>query len=86
VPSVDPRDGNYASLARVIPGIAMLVRPNIRVVLTGDFETAYGLPPVGAWGPAGGQIAPSKLDASTGRLAQSAFEAEQINATLNVAY
>jgi hypothetical protein len=85
VPTVDSRNGNAASLTRIIPGVAMLVRPNIRVLVTGDFETAYGLPPVGSWGAAGGQQAGGKVDAS-GRFVQNSFEAEQINATLNVAY
>jgi hypothetical protein len=85
-PSVDPRNGNYASVARFIPGVAMLVRPNIRVLLTADFETAYGLPPAGSWGPAGGQLVPNKFTASTGKYAPNALEAEQIRATLNVAY
>jgi hypothetical protein len=84
-PGVDPRNGGAASLTRVIPGVAMLVRPNIRVVLTGDFETAYGLPPAGSWGPAGGQLVANKFD-SNGKYAPNAFEAEQINATVNVAY
>jgi hypothetical protein len=82
---VDPRSGNYASLLRVIPGVAMLVRPNIRVILTGDLETGYGLPPAGSWGAAGGSLVPNKTD-SSGRFSQNAFEAEQINATVNVAY
>ena len=69
-----------ASLLRVIPGIAMLVRPNIKAVLTGDIERAYGLPPVGSWTPAGGfAVAP-------GAGQSSKFEAEQINATVAVAY
>jgi hypothetical protein len=86
LPSVDPRNGNAASLTRFIPGIAMLARPNIRVILTGDFETAYGLPPAGSWGAAGGQIVPNKFTASSGKYAPNAFEAEQINATMSVAY
>ncbi|MDP9151177.1 MAG: hypothetical protein M3O36_14715 [Myxococcota bacterium] len=85
-PSIDPRNGNYASLTRVIPGIAVLVRPNIRVALTGDFESAYGLPPAGAWGAARGQLIPNRLDSTSTKFAPNAFEAEQINATFNVAY
>jgi hypothetical protein len=86
VPTAQPQDGGYASLTRVIPGVAMLVRPNIRVILTGDFETAYGLPPVGSWAQAGGSLVPNKFDSSTGRYAPNSFEAEQINATVAVAY
>lgn len=86
LPSVDPRNGNYASLTRFVPGVAMLARPNIRVVVTGDLETAYGLPPAGSWGAAGGLLAPNKFEPSTGKYAPNAFEAEQINATVAVAY
>jgi hypothetical protein len=85
-PSVDPRNGNYASLLRVVPGIATLVRPNIRVIFTGDLETAYGLPPVGSWGAAGGILVPNRFDSRTGRYAQNKLEAEQIAVTANVAF
>ena len=37
-------------LLRVVPGIAMLVRPDVRVILSGDLETAYGAPVAGSWG------------------------------------
>jgi hypothetical protein len=66
-----------ANLLRIIPGIAMLVRPNIRVVLTGDVERGENLPPVGSWAAAGGSVvAPQK----------TTFEAEQVNATVAVVY
>lgn len=84
-PSVDPRNGSAASLTRVIPGVAMLVRPNVRVVLTGDFETAYGLPPAGSWGPAGGLRVPNAFDAN-GNFKSNSLQAEQVNATVNVAF
>ena len=66
-----------AELLRIIPGVAMLVRPNIRVILTGDLEWGQNLPPVGAWTAAGGFVASTQT---------STFEAEQINATVAVAY
>ncbi|MDP9036236.1 MAG: hypothetical protein M3O50_15655 [Myxococcota bacterium] len=66
-----------SQLLRIIPGVAMLVRPNIKVVLTGDLEWGQNLPPVGAWTAAGGAVVPNQT---------SKFEAEQINATLAVAY
>ncbi len=66
-----------AELLRIIPGIAMLVRPNIRVVVAGDLEWGHNLPPVGSWTAAGGFVASTQ---------KSTFEAEQINATFNVAY
>jgi len=65
-----------AELLRVIPGIAMLARPNLKVLLTGDLEWGKNLPPAG-WAPAGGQVAAT----SVGK-----FEAEQINATVAVAF
>jgi len=68
------------SLLRVIPGIAMLVRPNIRAVVTADFERAVGVPVSGSWAPAGGfVVAPGPGQASK-------LEAEQINATMAVAF
>jgi hypothetical protein len=70
--------GNGAQLLRIIPGIAVLARPNIRVVLSGDLEWASNLPTVGDWGPAGGLVVPNA--------GQSKFEAEQINATVGVAF
>jgi hypothetical protein len=73
--TVENRDA--AELLRVIPGVAILVRPNIRVILTGDLEQGKNPPAVGSWGPAGGAIAPTGT---------SKFEAEQINATVSVAY
>ena len=67
-----------AALLRIIPGIAMLVRPNIKVVLTGDLEWGQNLPPVQSWTTAaGGSIVSTP---------KGSFEAEQINATVAVAY
>jgi hypothetical protein len=66
-----------SQLLRIIPGVAMLARPNIRFVLTGDLEWGSNLPPVGTWGPAGGFVSPTQ---------GTKFEAEQINATVAVAY
>ncbi len=67
-----------AQLLRIIPGIAMLARPNIKVLLTGDLEWATNLPAIGNWSSAGGYIAPTA--------GNSKFEAEQINATVGVAF
>jgi hypothetical protein len=68
-----------AELLRIIPGIAMLVRPNIKVRLSGDMEWGKNLPVVGSWGPASGTIV-----STTGQAAK--FEAETINATVGVAF
>jgi hypothetical protein len=53
---------------RFIPGIAALVRPNIRLTLVGQFEHAVGaLPPGGSWGNANGfanPVAPATAPAN----------------------
>jgi hypothetical protein len=72
---------NDVNLQRFIPGVAMLVRPNIRLVVTGDIENAYGVPVTGSWGAAGGAVVPSTPPAQ-----QSKFQAETINLTANVAF
>jgi hypothetical protein len=76
--TADVEGQSSATLLRVIPGIAMLARPNIRIVLAGDIENGHGVPPQG-WGPAAGSVVP-------GGPGQTKFQAETINATLNVAY
>jgi hypothetical protein len=70
--------GPDAQLLRIIPGIAILVRPNIKVVLSGDLEWGHNLPYVGSWSPSGAGVVST---ANT-----SKFEAEQINAAVAVAY
>ena len=72
--------GPAFSLLRVIPGIAMLVRPDVRVVVTGDLETARGAPVAGSWSPAGG----SRVGPAAGT--QSSFQAETISANAAVAF
>jgi hypothetical protein len=66
-----------AQLLRVIPGIAMLARPNVKVVLTGDLEWGKNLPPIGSWGAASGVVVTPQT---------SKFEAEQINLTAAYAF
>jgi hypothetical protein len=68
-----------AELLRIIPGVAIAFRPNVRAVLTGDFENGSGLPVAGNWGAAGGLVVP-------GGPTQTKFQAEQVNATVNVAF
>ena len=67
-----------ANLLRIIPGIAWLIRPNIRVITTGTFERGVGLPPAAAWSGAGGFVAPKSTETK--------LEAEQINATVSWAF
>jgi hypothetical protein len=76
------RDGKWGrgSLLRVLPGVAVLLRPNMRLYLVGDIEHAYRLPPVSAlysssWANAGGIVTPNAGSSSK-------TEVEQITATL----
>jgi hypothetical protein len=72
-------DANTAQLFRFIPGISMAVRPNIRTILSGSFETAKGTPMGGGWGPAGASIVnPNGVSTK--------LRAETITLTFNVAY
>jgi hypothetical protein len=76
-----------SNLLRIIPGIAMLVRPNIRVILRGELEWAHNLPAVAntatpppqPWSAANGSIVP--VPGAGGK-----FEAESINASLAYAF
>jgi len=68
------------SLLRVVPGVAMLVRPDVKVVLTGDFETAQGTPVSGSWAAAGGSIAGAPPGV------QTALKAETVAAVVAVAF
>jgi hypothetical protein len=70
--------GSAAQLMRIVPGIDVLVRPNIRFALTGDLEWGKNLPPVGSWSTSGAGV----VNSATG----STFEAEQINGTVGVAF
>jgi hypothetical protein len=76
--------GNDAQLMRIVPGIAMLVRPNIRVAVIGDVEWATNLPPAGNWGGAGGIISPPP--ASAPGSTSSKTEAELVMATFGVGF
>lgn len=53
------------SSLRVTPGVAVLVRPNIRLTLTAPIERALGAPDAG-WGAAGLSAAPSEPGARIG--------------------
>ena len=66
------------TLLRIMPGVATLLRPNIKLVVTGDIERARGLPPAGDWSAAGGLVAPDS--------GKSKFEAEQVIASVAVAF
>jgi hypothetical protein len=72
-----PDGGSAMSDERISIGTAALVRPNIKLVLTGQLEAATGLPP-GGWSPAGGVAAPADATSS------QSIEIESI--TLGMAY
>ena len=65
------------SLARVVPGVNFLVRPNIRVLLYADVERGGNAPP-GGWSGAGGILALPSGTAGT--------EFETVSASLLYAY
>ena len=78
--------GDSANLIRLTPGVAFLLRPNVKLVTTGTFERATGMPPAQtgtppsqSWSGAGGFIV-----APPG--AVSKLEAEQINVNLAWAF
>jgi len=60
---VSPEGSAAISDARIMLGAAALVRPNIKLVLSGQLETASGAPPAG-WGAAGGFAAPADATSS----------------------
>jgi len=62
--SLAPDAGPSVNNVRFLPGIASAVRPNIKLVLTADLESASGQPP-GGWGAVGGIAAPSPTSTST---------------------
>jgi hypothetical protein len=49
---------------RILPGIASAVRPNIKLTLVADLESASGQPP-GGWGAVGGIAAPAPTSTNT---------------------
>ncbi len=67
--------GGSANLLRVLPGIAVLFRPNLRLTVLGEIDRAKGGPPTG-WGASGAQIA-AQLPGT------SKLEAEQLVANLS---
>jgi hypothetical protein len=55
---VAPDGGTAVNDTRIAIGAAALVRPNLKLVVTGQLETATGAPP-GGWGPANGVAEPT---------------------------
>ena len=62
--SFTPDGGATVDNVRIMPGIASAVRPNIKLVLSCDLESASGQPP-GGWGAVGGIASPSPNSTST---------------------
>jgi hypothetical protein len=56
--SLRPRGGSRINDVKIIPGIAALVRPNLKLTLVGQIEYADGAPD-GGWGNWGGFAAPA---------------------------
>jgi hypothetical protein len=77
--SVKPSGQGAVSDLRVTPGAAMLVRPNLKLIVSAPIERASGAPDAG-WAPAGGFAAPAMPTASIGP------EIESIVATIFYAY
>jgi hypothetical protein len=44
---------------KIIPAVAALIRPNLKLLLVGQIESAKGLPGGGSWDPIGGAAAPA---------------------------
>ncbi|HEU4726848.1 MAG TPA: hypothetical protein VFT22_03135 [Kofleriaceae bacterium] len=74
-----PDGGASVSDSRLAIGAAALVRPNIKLVLTGQLETASGAPPAG-WSAAGGLAAPADPAGSV------SLEIESITLAMAYAY
>jgi hypothetical protein len=69
-----------ANLLRIIPGVAVLIRPNVRAVITGDIERAHNVPFSGSWSAAS-QEAPVLAAHQTSKL-----QAEQVSAAVSLAF
>jgi hypothetical protein len=75
-----------ATLMRVLPGIALLPRPNLKVVLTASIESAKNMPPGGlgsqgqtSWDGAGAFAAPTTPN-------KTEVKAQQVAATVALAF
>jgi len=75
---LSPDGGSSVYDLRIVPGVAILIRPNLKLTVTGLIEHAKGAPAAG-WGTAGGFAAPADSDTSVS-------EVEQIAATMWFAF
>ena len=62
--SLLPENGARIDNLRLLPGIASAVRPNLKLVLTANLQSASGQPPAG-WGALGGVAAPAPSATAT---------------------
>lgn len=65
--------------ARLVPGVALLVRQNVKVGFVARFEAAHGAP-LGGWSRSGGEVVPPSADARV------AFEWESLSLTAGAAF
>jgi hypothetical protein len=76
---VSPDGGTAVSDARIAVGVAGLIRPNLKLVLSAQLEAATGAPP-GGWGPANGAALPTDPTQSV------SLEVESLTLGLQFAY
>jgi hypothetical protein len=76
---VTPDGGPAVSDVRIMPGAAALIRPNLKLVLTGILEQASGMPDAG-WGAAGLSAAPADATSNV------SLEIEQVQLLLWAAF
>ncbi len=75
--SLSPTGGARQEMYRILPGVALTVIPNIKLVAVAVIEGATGNPP-GGWGPVGGSVAPPDATSSLG----PEFEAVTLTAAI----
>jgi hypothetical protein len=64
---LDPTGGTSTNWTRIMPGVAILVRPNVKLTVVGVIERASGAPDLGgSWEGVGGTVAPPDAATSSG--------------------
>jgi hypothetical protein len=76
---LSPSGGDSIDDLRIRPGVAILVRPNLKLTVIGLIERAKGAPD-GGWEPSGGSAVPSSPTAKVGT------EVEAIDVGMAFAY
>jgi hypothetical protein len=74
-----PENASAVNDVRIFPGIAVLIRPNLKFLVVGQFESCSGAPDAG-WGPAGGFATPTAPDANV------STEVEAITVTMATSF